>query len=84
MRLSGCSYLWARHPYRLAKTSVDVVRDVAREAAHILGTTTLRETIDASLHEVVHARRRLELMAMLSQDGRFDFTAAEHAWGAGE
>lgn len=35
-------------------------RDIAKEAAAILGTTTLRETIDASLREVVHAKRRLE------------------------
>jgi Arc/MetJ family transcription regulator len=66
----------------VAKTSVEVDRDIAREAAAILGTTTLRDTIDASLREIVHAKRRLELMAMLSEEGRFDFDAAEHAWGA--
>lgn len=66
----------------MAKTSVHVDRDIAREAAAILGTTTLRDTINASLKEVVHAKRRLELIALLSQEGRFDFQAAEHAWGA--
>jgi hypothetical protein len=35
---------------------------------------------DASLHAVVNARRRLELVAMLSEEGRFDFDAAERAW----
>lgn len=66
----------------MTKTSVDVDRDIARQAAEILGTTTLRDTIDVSLREVVHAKRRLELVALLSEEGRFDFEAAEHAWGA--
>jgi Arc/MetJ family transcription regulator len=68
----------------MSKTSVEVDRDIAREAAAILGTTTLRDTIDASLREVVHAKRRLELVALLTETGRFDFEAAEHAWGADE
>lgn len=66
----------------MTKTSVEVDRDIADEAAAILGTTTLRDTINASLREVVHAKRRLELIAMLGEEGRFDFDAAEHAWGA--
>jgi Arc/MetJ family transcription regulator len=65
----------------VAKTSVEIDRDIARQAAVILGTTTLRDTINASLLEVVHARRRLELIAMLSEEGRFDFEAAQGAWG---
>ncbi|HZM37589.1 MAG TPA: hypothetical protein VFB94_00670 [Acidimicrobiales bacterium] len=65
----------------MAKTSVEIDRDIVDAAAAILGTTTLRETIDASLHEVVNAHRRLELVAMLSEEGRFDFDAAERAWG---
>ena len=51
------------------------------QAADILGTATLRDTIDAALHEIVNVRRRLELMALLSEPGRFDFDAAEEAWG---
>lgn len=65
----------------MAKTSVDIDRDIAREAAEILGTTTLRDTINASMHEVVHAKRRLELIAMFAEEGRFDFTGVENAWG---
>ncbi len=65
----------------MSKTSVDVDQDIARQAADILGTRTLRETIDAALREVVDARRRTELITMLSQEGRFDFEAAEQAWG---
>ncbi|HTJ77223.1 MAG TPA: type II toxin-antitoxin system VapB family antitoxin [Acidimicrobiales bacterium] len=66
----------------MSKTSVEVDPDIVREAAAILGTRTLRATIDAALREVVHAKRRLELVALLSQEGRFDFEAAERAWGA--
>jgi len=65
----------------MAKTSVEIDRDIARQAAAILGTKTLRDTINASMHEVVHAQRRLELVAMLSEEGRFDFGAIDHAWG---
>lgn len=65
----------------MPKTSVDVDRDIAREAAAILGTRTLRETIDAALREVVDAKRRLEVIAVLSREGRYDFEAAEQAWG---
>ena len=66
----------------MAKTSVDIDRDIARQAAAILGTTTLRDTIDAALREVAHAKRRLELLALLGEEGRFDFEAARQAWGA--
>jgi Arc/MetJ family transcription regulator len=68
----------------VAKTSLEIDADIAREAAAILGTTSLRATVDAALHEVVHARRRLELIALLSEPGRFDFDRAERAWGADE
>lgn len=44
----------------------------------------MRDTINASLLEVVHATRRLELVELLSEEGRFDFEVAEHAWGADE
>ena len=63
------------------KTSVEVDRTIAAQAAEILGTTTLRDTIDASLREIVNARRRLEVVALLAEEGRFDFEAAERAWG---
>lgn len=68
----------------MAKTSVEIDQDIAREAAAILGTKTLRATINAALREVVHAKRRIELIALLSQEGRFDFDVAERAWGADE
>ena len=73
-----------RYPGPVSKTSVEIDRDVARQAATILGTTTLRDTINASLREVVDAKRRLELIALLSEPERFDFEATEIAWGADE
>ena len=66
------------------KKSVEVDREIAAKAAEILGTTTLRDTINASLREIVNARRRLEVVALLAEEGRFDFEAAERAWGGGE
>lgn len=59
-------------------------RDIARRAAAILGTDTLRDTINASLREIVDAKRRLELIALLSDPERVDFDAADTAWGADE
>lgn len=65
----------------MSKTSVEVDQDILQQAASILGTTTLRATIDAALREVVNAQRRLELVSMLSEEGRFDFDAVGQAWG---
>lgn len=68
----------------MSKTSVDIDSDIAHQAAAILGTTTLRATIDAALREIVNAKRRLELIALLADDSRFDFQRIEQAWGGGE
>ena len=65
----------------MSKTSVEIDRDIASQAAEILGTSTLRETIDASLREIVNAKRRVELAALLQDHRRFDFELAERAWG---
>jgi Arc/MetJ family transcription regulator len=62
------------------KTSVVVDQDIAKQAAAILGTQSLRDTIDASLHEVVNARKRLELIEMLADSSRFDFSDIDKAW----
>ena len=67
----------------MSKTSIDINRDIANQAAEILGTTTLRETVNASLLETVHARHRLEVLELFGEEGRFDFDAAERAWGGG-
>lgn len=68
----------------VSKTSLEIDSDIAREAAAILGTKTLRATVNAALSEVVQVKRRLELVALLSEEGRFDFDLAEEAWGASE
>lgn len=68
----------------MAKTSVEIDRDIAAEAAAILGTSTLRETIHASLLEIVNSKRRLEVVALLGEPGRFDFASAKEAWGGQE
>ncbi len=65
----------------MSKTSVEIDRDIASQAAAILGTTTLRDTINESMLEVVNARRRLRAVALLAEPGRFDFAAADRAWG---
>lgn len=63
------------------KASVVVDQEIAAQAAQILGTTTLSETVDAALRETVNRRRRLEVVALLGEEGRFDFEASERAWG---
>jgi Arc/MetJ family transcription regulator len=73
-----------RYHLIMSKTSVEVDPDIVGEAAEILGTTTLRATIDAALREVVHAKRRLELVAMLAEEGRFNFETDEVGWGGEE
>ena len=65
----------------MSKTSVEIDRDIVSQAADILGTTTLRDTIDASLREIVNAKRRLELIALLGDPERYDLDAARNAWG---
>ena len=65
----------------MTKTSVIIDRDIAEQAAAILGTETLRDTIDASFHEIVNAKKRLELIDLLSDPSRFDFSVVDEAWG---
>lgn len=65
----------------MSKTSVEIDRDIAKQAADILGTTTLRDTIDASLREIVNAKRRLELVALLQDAERYELDSVEEAWG---
>jgi Arc/MetJ family transcription regulator len=65
----------------MTKTSIEIDRDIAKQAATILGTTTLRDTVNASLLEIVNAQRRLELVSMLSDEHRFDFESTDDAWG---
>ena len=43
------------------KTTVDVDRDLAGEAAEILGTKSLKDTVNGALREVVNAKYRRQL-----------------------
>ncbi len=43
------------------KTTVDVDRQLAGEAAEILGTSSLKDTVNAALYEIVAAKYRREL-----------------------
>lgn len=43
------------------KTTVDVDRELAREAAEILGTKSLKDTVNSALREVVSAELRHQL-----------------------
>ena len=70
-----------RYTARVAKTSVEVDQDIVKQVSEVLGTKTLKDTIDAALREVLSARRRMELITMLAEPGTLDFEAAEHAWG---
>jgi Arc/MetJ family transcription regulator len=50
------------------KTTIDVDREVADEAAAILGTETLKETVNVALREVVR-EERLKQLADSVRDG---------------
>lgn len=50
------------------KTSIDVDRKAAARAAEILGTKTLKDTVNAALNEVIRAQLRREL-AQQVRDG---------------
>jgi Arc/MetJ family transcription regulator len=63
------------------KTSLDIDRELARQAQSVLGTSTMRETVDAALREVVQVQKRLDLIGLLADDERFDFEDVERAWG---
>ena len=65
----------------MSKTSLEIDRDIVAQAARILGTKTLRDTVDASLREIVNARRRLEFVSLLSEPGRYEIDALDRAWG---
>jgi Bacterial antitoxin of type II TA system, VapB len=43
------------------KTTVDVDRELADEVAQILGTTSLKDTVNGALREVVNAKLRHQL-----------------------
>ena len=58
------------------KTTIDIDREVAKEAAEILGTTTLKDTVNAALREVVNKELRRQL-AQSVRDGTLSVPTLE-------
>jgi hypothetical protein len=56
------------------KTSAKIDSDTAKAEARVHGTVTS--------NEIANAQRRRELVELFSEAGRFDFEAADDAWGA--
>ena len=58
------------------KTSIEIDKKLASEAAEVLGTRTLRDTVDSALREVVRAQLRHELADSL-RDGTLTLPSIE-------
>lgn len=59
------------------KTSFEVDFDKVEAVKSILGTTTLTDTVDAALDEVVDLQRRRRLVDLLFTEGRLDLDKPE-------
>jgi Arc/MetJ family transcription regulator len=68
----------------MAKTSVEIDMDKLDKVRGILGTESIRETINAALREVIRVAAVRDLAA-LGEAGAFDFLleqgAEERMWG---
>ena len=68
----------------MAKTSVDIDMDKLDKVREILGTESIRETINAAFREVIRIAAVLDLVG-LGEAGAFDFLlepdAEERMWG---
>lgn len=54
----------------MRKTSVDIDEDLVKRARSVLGTSSIKATIDAALREVLRAEaRRQEIMALSRMEG---------------
>jgi Arc/MetJ family transcription regulator len=51
------------------KTSLAIDREKVEEAKRILGTTTIAETVDAALQDVIDFAARRRLMERIVRDG---------------
>jgi len=69
---------------QMAKTSVDIDMDKLDKVRGILGTESIRETINAAFREVIRIAAVRDLVA-LGEDGAFGFllepAAKERMWG---
>ena len=54
----------------MKKTTVDINENLLEQARHVLGTSSIEETIDAALCEVLRGNaRRQEIKALAEMDG---------------
>jgi Arc/MetJ family transcription regulator len=59
------------------KTSLVIDREKVARAKKILGTTTLAETVDAALEDVVNHERRMGLLERIKREGGIGPDSAE-------
>jgi Arc/MetJ family transcription regulator len=59
------------------KTSMVIDREKVARARRILGTTTLAETVDAALEDVINHERRMSLLERIKREGGIGPDAAE-------
>ena len=46
------------------RTNIEIDKDVLTEAQRLLGTATMRETVDVALREVVARQRRIGILGL--------------------
>jgi hypothetical protein len=59
----------ARQISKPDKTSLVIDREKVARVKEILGTTTLAETVDAALEDVINHERRMSLLERIKRDG---------------
>ncbi len=59
---------------------LEVDEELTRQAAVVLGTTNLRDTVLGCLEEVVTLKRSYEMFDMALEPGRYDFDDLEENW----
>ena len=64
------------------KTSFEVDFAKVERAKHVLGTSTLTDTVDAALDEVIALQRRRELVDLLFEDEGLDLDDPDVMTGA--
>jgi hypothetical protein len=59
----------ARHESKPDKTSLLIDRNKVARVKGILGTTTIAETVDAALEDVINHDRRMSLLERIKREG---------------
>jgi Arc/MetJ family transcription regulator len=67
----------AKQISRMGKTSLAIDREKVEKAREILGTTTIAETVDAALQDVIAFAARRALMERIVRDGGIGPTPEE-------